>query len=82
MDISKLTQEEIMELDLAAAQRLTAENINNLIDTNSKLFIATRKLGEAKIKVEQEKIIVESLKNDKNIIIEINRSLKTVISGG
>lgn len=73
--IKQLTPEEIRDLDVAAAQRVIAENSLILNQINDGLFTATRKLGEARIEVEQ-------LKNDKSTVIEINRALKSVISGG
>lgn len=71
----KLTPEEIQELNVHAAQRILAENSNLLIDLDNELFIATQKMGEARIKVDQ-------LKHRKNTIIEQNRALKSVISNG
>jgi len=75
MEINKLTPQEIQELNVHAAQRILAENSNLLADIGNSLFIASRELGEARIKVEQ-------LKNYKEIITEQNRALKSVISGG
>lgn len=71
----KLTPEEIQELNVHAAQRILAKNSNLLIDLDNELFIATQKMGEARIKVDQ-------LKHKKNTIIEQNRALKSVISNG
>jgi len=71
----KLTPEEIQELNVHAAQRILAQNSNLLIDLDNELFIATQKMGEARIKVDQ-------LKHKKNTIIEQNRALKSVISNG
>jgi len=71
----KLTPEEIAELNVHAAQRILAQNSNLLIDLDNELFIATQKMGEARIKVDQ-------LKHRKNTIIEQNRALKSVISNG
>jgi hypothetical protein len=73
--INKLTPQEIQELNVHAAQRILAENTNILNDINNALFIATQKLGEARIEVEQ-------LKNAKNTIVEINRALKAMIQNG
>ncbi len=73
--IKQLKPEEIRDLDVAAAQRVIAENSLILNEINNRLFTATRKLGEARIEVDQ-------LKNDKSTIIEIMRALKSVISGG
>ena len=73
--IKQLKPEEIRDLDVAAAQRAIAENSLILNTINDRLFTATRKLGEARIEVDQ-------LKNDKSTVIEINRALKSVISGG
>lgn len=75
VNIKKLTPEQIQELNVHAAQRILAENSNLLIDLDNELFVATRKLGEARIKVDQ-------LKYRKNTIIEQNRALKSVISNG
>ena len=82
MDITRLTKEEINELDLAAAQRMAGQNINNLIEVESHLFEAVKRLSKSKMQVEQDKMEVETWKNKKTVIIEINRSLKTIISGG
>ena len=73
--IQKLTPQEIQELDVSAAQRILASNSNLLIDLGNALFIASQKLGEARIEVEQ-------LKHYKDVITEQNRALKSVISGG
>ena len=73
--IQKLTPQEIQELDIHAAQRILANNSNLLIDLGNALFIASQKLGEARIEVEQ-------LKHYKDVITEQNRALKSVISGG
>jgi len=73
--IQKLTPQEIQELDISAAQRILASNSNLLIDLGNALFIASQKLGEARIEVEQ-------LKHYKDVITEQNRALKSVISGG
>jgi hypothetical protein len=73
--IQKLTPQEIQELDVSAAQRILASNSNLLIDLGNALFVASQKLGEARIEVEQ-------LKHYKDVITEQNRALKSVISGG
>ena len=73
--IQKLTPQEIQELDIHAAQRILANNSNLLIDLGNALFVASQKLGEARIEVEQ-------LKHYKDVITEQNRALKSVISGG
>ena len=75
IEIKKLTPEEIQELNVHAAQRLLAENSNILVDIGNALFVATRKLGEARIEVEQ-------LKHYKDVVTEQNRALKSVISHG
>jgi len=75
MEIKKLTPEEIKELNVHAAQRVLAENSNILVDIGNALFVASRKLGEARIEVEQ-------LKCYKDVVIEQNRALKSVISHG
>jgi len=75
MEIKKLTPDEIQELSVDAAQRVIAENTSILSDIDNEMFIAVGELGESRIKVEQ-------LKNNKSTIIEINRALKSVISGG
>ena len=73
--IQKLTPQEIQELDVSAAQRILARNSNLLIDLGNALFIASQKLGGARIEVEQ-------LKHYKDVVTEQNRALKSVISGG
>mgnify|MGYP007124207018 CR=1 FL=1 len=73
--IQKLTPQEIQELDVSAAQRILASNSNLLIDLGNALFVASQKLGEARIEVEQ-------LKHYKDVVTEQNRALKSVISGG
>ncbi len=71
--IQKLTPQEIQELDVSAAQRILASNSNLLIDLGNALFVASQKLGEARIEVEQ-------LKHYKDVITEQNRALKSVIT--
>ena len=71
--IQKLTPQEIQELDVSAAQRILASNSNLLIDLGNALFLASQKLGEARIEVEQ-------LKHYKDVITEQNRALKSVIT--
>jgi len=73
--LKKLTAQEIQELNVHAAQRMTLENTNLLIDLEKELFDATRNLGEARISVEQ-------LKSYKSAIVETNRALKSVSSNG
>ncbi len=73
--IQKLTPEEIKELNVHAAQRIIAGNSNLLGDIGNELFVVSRELGEAQIKVAQ-------LKHYKDVITEQNRALKSVISGG
>ncbi len=75
MEIQKLTPEEIQTLQVEAAQRILALNVNILAEANNELFLALRELGEARIKVEQ-------LKNKKSTVIEQNRALKSVIQNG
>jgi len=71
--IQKLTPQEIQELDIHAAQRILANNSNLLIDLGNALFVASQKLGEARIEVEQ-------LKHYKDVVTEQNRALKSVIT--
>ena len=71
--IQKLTPQEIQELDVSAAQRILASNSNLLIDLGNALFVASQKLGEARIEVEQ-------LKHYKDVVTEQNRALKSVIA--
>ena len=80
--IKQLTPEEIRDLDMAAAQRAIAGNSLILNEIDNRMFTATRKLGEAKIEVEKDRMVVDQLKNQKSTVIEINRALKSVISGG
>lgn len=75
MEVQKLTPEEIQTLQVEAAQRILANNVNLLAENNNEMFIALGELGEARIKVEQ-------LKNKKSIIIEQNRALRTVVQNG
>ena len=75
MEIQKLTPEEIQTLQVEAAQRILALNVNLLAELNNELFLALRELGEARIKVEQ-------IKNKKSTVIEQNRALKSVIQNG
>jgi len=75
MEIQKLTPEEIQTLQVEAAQRILALNVNILAEANNELFLALRELGEARIKVEQ-------IKNKKSTVIEQNRALKAVIQNG
>ena len=75
MEIKKLTPEEIQELNVHAAQRILAENSNLLVDIGNALFVASRELGEAQIKVAQ-------LKYYKDVIVEQNRAIKSVIGHG
>lgn len=73
--IQKLTSDEIRDLNVAAAQRIMAQNSNLLADLGDALFTATREYGEAQIKVAQ-------LKHYKDIVTEQNRALKSVIHNG
>ena len=75
MEIKKLTPEEIQELNVHAAQRILADNSNILVDIGNALFVASQKLGEARIECEQ-------LKHYKEVIVEQCRALKSVISHG
>ena len=75
MEIKKLTPEEIQELNVHAAQRILAENSNLLVDIGNALFVASRELGEAQIKMAQ-------LKHYKDVIVEQNRAIKSVIGHG
>ncbi len=75
MEIQKLTPEEIQTLQVEAAQRILALNVNILAEANNELFLALRELGEARIKLEQ-------VKNKKSTVIEQNRALKSVIQNG
>lgn len=75
INIKKLTSEEIQELNVTAAQQRILENTNLIIDLEKELFDEIRKLGEARIKVEQ-------LKSYKSALVETNRAIKVVISNG
>jgi len=73
--IQKLTPEEIQELNVYAIQGILVKNSNLLVDIGNALFVASGKLGKARIEVEQ-------LKYYKDVITEQNRALKAVISSG
>lgn len=75
MKIPKLTPQEIQELDIAAAQRKLAEITLLLAKLDGEMFESVQVLGNARVKVEQQK-------NSKNTLIEIARALKSVIQGG
>ena len=75
INIKKLTSEEIQELNVHAAQRMIAENVNILADLGSEIFTASGNFGKAKIELDR-------LKYCKDIITEQNRALKSVVSGG
>jgi len=75
INIKKLTSEEIQELNVTAAQQRILENTNLIIDLEKELFDEIRRLGEARIKVEQ-------LKSYKSALVETNRAIKAVISNG
>lgn len=75
INIKKLTSEEIQELNVHAAQRMIAENVNILADIGSAIFTASGNFGKARIELEQ-------LKHYKDIITEQNRALKSVVSSG
>ena len=75
MEIPRLTPEEIQELNVHAAQRKLAEITIFLAQLDIDMFKSVQILGEARIKLEQQK-------NTKNTLIEIARALKSVISHG
>ena len=75
MEIKKLTPEEIQQLNVHAAQRILAENSNILVDIGNALFVASQKLGEARIECEQ-------LKHYKDVVTEQNRALSKIIQYG
>lgn len=73
--IQKLTSQQIQELQMDEAMRVIENNVNNLADIENVLFDSIAELGKFKVKVEQ-------LKSLKNMILEQNRALKSVISNG
>lgn len=75
MEIPKLKPQEIQELDIAAAQRQLADITILLAKLDGEMFESVQVLGNARVKVEQQK-------NTKNTLIEICRALKSVIAGG
>ena len=74
-ELEKLTIEEIETLQVEAAQKLLLRNHNRLADLSSKMFVVSGKKGQYVIEEAQ-------LKNEKTIIVEMNRALKTVIESG
>lgn len=75
LKINKLTAGEIKELNVHSAQRLVANNVNLLSDIGNELLEASMELGAARLRYDKAK-------HYKDIIIEQNRALKSVISNG
>jgi hypothetical protein len=75
MEIPELTLEEIQELNVHAAQRKLLEITRLLTQLNGEMFVSAQELGNARVRVEQQK-------NTKNTLIEIARALKAVIQNG
>ena len=74
-ELAKLTIEEIATLQVEACQKMLLGNVNRLADINNKMFVVLGKKGQYTIEEAQ-------LKNEKTILIEQNRALKTTIESG
>lgn len=73
MKITRLTNEEIQTLQVDAALRLIGELTNSLADLN-------QETGEAIVAKGKAEIVLAGLRNDKQTIIEMLRSLKVIAS--
>jgi len=73
--IKRLTAEQIRELQIDEAMRITEENVNTMGEIEQILFEEIGELGKHKIKVDQ-------LKSLKQTLIEQNRGLAKVIQNG
>ena len=75
MKLKTLTPHEIESLQVDAALRLIGTNSTILCDLNQQIGQAIIEKGKADIKLQQ-------LKNDKQTVIEFNRSLKVIVECG
>lgn len=69
--VKALTTEEIQSLQVDAALRLMGENTRAMAEISAELGQALIELGQAKLKV-------DTLKEDKRTIIEINKALGAI----
>lgn len=72
MEIKTLTSEEIQTLQVDAALRLIGEYSTHLYSINKSIRDAIVQVGHAKIEL-------DSLRNDKQTLIEMIRALKVVV---
>lgn len=73
MEIKTLTHEEIQTLQVDAALRLIGEYTTQLVSLSNEIGQAIMELGKAKYKL-------DGLKNDKQTLVEMMRSLKVIVT--
>jgi len=73
--IQTLSSKEIQELQVDQALRIIGTNSQALIEVNNLI-------GQAIVKKSKADMELQQLKNDKSVIVEINRALKVMCNNG